>query len=53
MASEHGEVGPVPLGLINGTFYSGGLRPPFDPDRVLMALRRLLDGDSLGRSRPD
>jgi DNA gyrase/topoisomerase IV subunit A len=42
LAAEHGELGPIPVGLINGSFYSGGLRPPLDADRLLMALRRLI-----------
>ena len=33
----------VPAGLINGTVYGGGTRPPLEPFRVLAALRRLLE----------
>jgi hypothetical protein len=33
---------PVPVGLINGSGYRGGPRPPLDPFAVLAALRRLL-----------
>jgi hypothetical protein len=33
---------PVPLGLINGSTYRGGTRPPLEPFRVLAALDRLL-----------
>jgi hypothetical protein len=34
---------PVPVGIINGTTYRGGVQPPLEPSRVLAALRRLLD----------
>lgn len=39
LRAEAGEVGPVPLGLVDGTLYAGGAVPPFDPGRVLAALR--------------
>ena len=38
VAAERGEVGPVPLGLIEGSLYRGGPVPPFDPARVVAAL---------------
>jgi len=38
LASERGEVGPVPLGLIEGSLYRGGPVPPFAPDAVVGAL---------------
>ena len=38
LAAERGEVGPVPLGLIEGSFYRGGRVPPFAPERMLEAL---------------
>lgn len=38
LASESGELGPVPLELIDGTLYAGGQVPPFDPARVVSAL---------------
>jgi hypothetical protein len=38
LAAEREEVGPVPLGLIEGTLYRGGPVPPFAPARVLEAL---------------
>jgi hypothetical protein len=38
LAAEREEVGPVPLGLIEGTLYRGGPVPPFAPARVLDAL---------------
>jgi hypothetical protein len=34
---------PIPVGIINGTTYRGGKRPPLEPFRVLAAVRRLLD----------
>jgi len=48
LAAEHGEVGPVPIGLINGNTYCGGSRPPYDPRRVVEALMRLAGDPSLG-----
>jgi hypothetical protein len=41
--AEAHRLAPVPVGLINGTAYGGGTRPPLEPFRVLAALRRLLD----------
>jgi len=38
LAAERQEVGPVPLGLIEGSLYRGGPVPPFAPARVLEAL---------------
>ena len=38
LAAERGEVGPIPLGLIEGSLYRDGPVPPFAPDRVLEAL---------------
>jgi hypothetical protein len=38
LAAEQGEVGPVPLGLVEGSLYRDGPVPPFAPDRVLEAL---------------
>jgi hypothetical protein len=38
LVAERHEVGPVPLGLIEGTLYRGGPVPPFAPARVLDAL---------------
>jgi hypothetical protein len=48
----------VPVGLINGSTYRGGTRPPLDPSGVLAALRRLLedpgvpDGDLISLAGP-
>lgn len=38
LAAERGEVGPVPLGLVEGSWYAEGPVPPFDPVRVVGAL---------------
>lgn len=46
LAAERGEVGPVPLGLIEGSLYRGGRVPPFAPGRVLDAL--MTGGDDAG-----
>ena len=37
-AAERGQVSPIPLGLIEGTWWRGGLAPSFDPASVLDAL---------------
>lgn len=38
LAAERGDVGPVPLDLVDGSLYRGGRVPPFDPARVVGAL---------------
>ena len=38
LAAEREEVGPVPLGLVEGSWYADGPVPPFDPERVVGAL---------------
>ncbi len=38
LAAERGEIGPVPLGLIEGSLYRGGPVPPFAPDAVVGTL---------------
>lgn len=38
LKSERGAVGPLPLGLIEGTMYRGGNIPPFDPALVVAGL---------------
>lgn len=38
LAAERGQVGPVPLGLIEGSLYRDGPIPPFNPIRMLAAL---------------
>lgn len=40
LASERGERGPLPIGLVNGDLHAGGRRPPFDPVRVADAIER-------------
>jgi DNA gyrase/topoisomerase IV subunit A len=42
--AEKGEIGSVPLGLINGTTYMGGKRPPFSPQGITRALLRICQG---------
>ena len=39
LAAEREQVGPVPLGLIEGSLYRDGPVPPFDPARVVRALQ--------------
>lgn len=41
--AEARRLAPVPAGLINGTSYRGGARPPLQPSGVLAAVRRLLE----------
>jgi hypothetical protein len=41
--AEAHRLAPVPVGIINGTTYRGGVQPPLEPFRVLAALRRLLE----------
>jgi hypothetical protein len=38
LAAERGEVGPVPFGLVEGSWATGGPVPPFDPAAVVGAL---------------
>jgi DNA gyrase subunit A len=44
LAAERGELGPLPIALINGDLHLGGLRPPLHPRRMLAAIRSLADG---------
>ena len=39
LAAEQGDIDPVPLALVEGSLYRDGPVPPFDPRRVLEALR--------------
>jgi hypothetical protein len=48
LRSERGEIGPVPIALINGTLYQGGVRPPFDPFRLLDGLEGLIGHPGMG-----
>lgn len=41
LASERGDVGPLPLDLVEGSLYRGGPLPPFDPAATV---RAVLDG---------
>jgi len=41
LSAEAGQLGPVPLGIINGTLWRGGTQPPLEPYRVLRLLRSL------------
>ena len=40
---EAHRLAPIPVGIINGTTYRGGKRPPLEPFRVLAAVRKLLN----------
>src|SRR5262249_60032126 len=42
LAAERGQIGPVPLGLINGNPPRQGTRPPFRPAAVIGAIRQVL-----------
>jgi len=43
LAAERGEIGALPIGLINGTTHAGGGRPPLDPNRAVAAIRAAAD----------
>ncbi len=45
LAAERGEIGPVPIGLINGTTHVDGRWPPLDPSRVAAAIRAAAGGE--------
>jgi hypothetical protein len=38
-------VGPVPIGLVNGSLYRGGQAPPLDPARALHTVGALIEDD--------
>jgi DNA gyrase/topoisomerase IV subunit A len=42
VAAERGDLAPVPLGLINGSTYRAGTRPPFRPAGIIEALRLVI-----------
>jgi hypothetical protein len=42
LAGERGEIAPVPIGLINGNTYRQGTRPPYRPQGIIDAIRRVL-----------
>lgn len=46
LGAERGEIGPLPIGLINGTTYVDGRRPPLDAGRVVAAIRSAAGGDT-------
>jgi DNA gyrase subunit A len=47
LAAERGELGPLPIGLINGDLHHGGRQPPLDPRRVVEAIRAAAAGASV------
>ena len=47
LAAEREEVGPVPVGLLNGSLYRGGRVPPLDPAPTLRLLFDLVEGRPL------
>jgi hypothetical protein len=44
LAAERGDLGPLPIGLINGDTHVGGRRPPLDPRRAIAAIRAATGG---------
>jgi DNA gyrase/topoisomerase IV subunit A len=42
LAAERGELAPVPVGIINGSTYRDGARPPFRPQAIIEALRQVI-----------
>ncbi len=48
LSAERGEIGPVPILLINGDTHVGGRRPPLDPRRVVEAIRNCSSLDDAG-----
>jgi DNA gyrase subunit A len=46
LATERGELGPLPIALINGDLHLGRRRPPLDPRRVIEAVRGAAAGAS-------
>ena len=47
LGAERGELGPVPVTLVNGTHYRGGLVPPLSPRRTVELLHRLIDDEEV------
>src|ERR1035437_4292290 len=45
LLSEEYAVGPVPIGLVNGSLYRGGQAPPLDPARALQTVGALIEDD--------
>ncbi|MCX6520293.1 MAG: hypothetical protein NTZ21_06495 [Actinobacteria bacterium] len=44
LGAERAVRSPIPIGLVNGDLHVGGVRPPFDPSRVVAALRAVSAG---------
>jgi hypothetical protein len=42
LASERGEIAPLPIATINGNTYREGLRPPFRPHAIIEAVREVI-----------
>jgi hypothetical protein len=42
LASERGEMAPLPIAIINGNTYREGLRPPFRPHAIIEAVREVI-----------
>jgi hypothetical protein len=51
MAAESGQIAPVPVGLVNGTWWRGAIRPSLDPFRLITVLRQLIDDPGLSDDR--
>jgi hypothetical protein len=47
LACEQHRVGPVPIGLVDGSPYRGGEAPPLDPGRALRTVSALLEDETL------
>ena len=46
LAAERGELGALPITLINGDLHQGRRRPPLDPRSILEAIRAAVSGQS-------
>jgi hypothetical protein len=51
VAAEAGTIAPLPVGLVNGTWWRGAAQPPLDPFGVITAMRRLIDDPGLPDSQ--
>lgn len=47
LAGEAHRVGPVPIGLVDGSLYRGGTAPPLDPGRALSTVSALVDDETI------
>lgn len=47
LAAERAVLPPLPIALINGTHFKGGVRPSFEPERVVAGLIRLLTDEGI------